>query len=327
MQPIIEDAILRTDLDAQFHSLLNVKSLDPVPLNLATSDDVRLTDVREPLPGSVTNASVADDAAIDQSKLALTGQIPTAWLGTSSTQAAQGDLAEYLSNKNQPDGYAGLDASGQIPVAVLPDSVGLATVTSIGITLPVELHLSPPVDNPITTSGVFKIAWTDMTDAAWFGCTAAGPPSYQYGPIPLSLVPNLTAGQVTSGQFPPERMTLAIYGAGSAPGAVPDPGSSGDPTDYLARNMTFRPAPSVAAVNQPTLPNPTTSVQVDGANQKVFAGSTVPNVVFFWSYTNSGIFTEFSNPGYVVVPPGHADIYIYSSRTGWNNSTIVHQGL
>ena len=96
MQPIIEDAILGTDLDAQFHSLLNVKSLDPVPLNLATSDDVRLTDVREPLPGSVTNASVADDAAIDQSKLALTGQIPTAWLGTSSTQAAQGDLVEYI---------------------------------------------------------------------------------------------------------------------------------------------------------------------------------------------------------------------------------------
>ena len=123
-------------------------------------------------------------------------------------------------------------------------------------------------------------------------------------------------------------MTLAIYGAGSAPGAVPDPGSSGDPTDYLARNMTFRPAPSVAAVNQPTLPNPTTSVQVDGANKKVFAGSAVSNVVFFWSFTAGSGFAEFPNPGYVIVDPiGHPSIYIYSSRTGWNNSAIVTQSL
>lgn len=326
MIPIIEDSVLGTDLDAQSFSLLNVKSLDPVPPNLATSDDIRLTDARDPAPGSVTNASVAADAAIDQSKLALTGQIPTAWLGTSSTQAAQGDLAEYTSNKNQPGGYAGLDSTGQIPVTVLPDSVGLATVTSIGITLPVELHLAPPVVNPITGSGVFKIAWTDMASAGWFGALAAGPPAYQYVPIPISLVPNLNAGQVTSGTFPPERMTVAIYGAGNAPGAVPDPGngSVGLATDYLARNMTFRTAPTVAATNQPSLPNPTLSKQADGSNVKVFAGSTVGTVVFFWSFTAGSGFAEFPNPGYVVVnPTGHPNIYVYSSRTGWNNSTVV----
>ena len=51
MTPILEGTVLGTDLDGQSFSLLNVKSLDPVPLNLATSDDVRLSDVREPAPG------------------------------------------------------------------------------------------------------------------------------------------------------------------------------------------------------------------------------------------------------------------------------------
>jgi hypothetical protein len=330
MTPIIEDSVLGTDLDAQFHSLLNVASLDPPPPNLATIDDVRLTDVRAPLDGSVVNASVAADAAIDQSKINFNGQIPTAWMGTSSTQAAQGDLAEYIANKNVPGGYVGLDSAGRIPTSALPDGAGLATLTSVGITLPPELHLGPGDPNPITGSGTWRISWLDMGGAAWFGALAAGPPAYQFGPIPVSLVPNLNAGQVTSGQFPPERMTAAIYGAGSAPGAVPDPGpSTGDPTDYLSRSMIYRPAPSVSAVNQPTLPDPSTSVQPDGTNRKVFAGSDIANVVFFWSFTSSGSpFTEFPNPGYVIVnPSGHAYIYIYSSRSGWNNSAIVTQSL
>jgi hypothetical protein len=327
MTPVIEDSVLGTDLDAQFHSLLNVKSLDPVPLNLATSDDTRLTDVREPIPGSVVNASVAPDAAIDQSKLNLNGSIPTAWLGTTAGTAAPGDLAEYISNKNQPGGYVGLDSTGQIPTSALPDGAGLATVTSIGISLPPELILLPPVVNPITGSGVFKIGWLPMGGAAWFGAPTGGPPGYQSAPIPLSLVPNLNAGQVTSGQFPPERMTVAIYGAGSAPGAVPDPGGTGgDPTDYLARNMTFRAAPIVAVGYQPQLPDPTFSKQADGSsNTKVFAGSTVGDVVFFYSVTsNSTGFAEFPNPGYVTVPNSSTGVWIYSSRVGWNNSNAVH---
>jgi hypothetical protein len=328
MTPIIEDSVLGTDLDAQFHSLLNVKSLDPVPLNLATSDDIRLTDVREPIPGSVVNASVAPDAAIEQSKLNLNGSIPTAWLGTTAGTAAPGDLAEYLSNKNQPGGYAGLDNTGQIPVSMLPDSVGLATVTSVGITLPPELVLLPGSTNPITGSGVFKIGWLPMSDAAWFGrISGSGAPTFQYTPIPISLVPNLNAAQVTSGQFPSDRMTVAIYGAGSAPGAVPDPGpSTGDPTDYLARNMTFMAAPIVAVGYQPQLPDPTFSKQADGSsNTKVFAGSTVGDVVFFYSVTsNSTGFAEFPNPGYVTVPNSSTGVWIYSSRVGWNNSNAVH---
>ena len=43
--------------------------------------------------------------------------------GSSASSAARGDLAEFLSNKNAPLGYAGLDNTGRIPPALLPASL------------------------------------------------------------------------------------------------------------------------------------------------------------------------------------------------------------
>ena len=120
MQPILENAILDTDLDAQFHNLLNVGSFIPIPPNLCSNTDPRLSDARVPLPGSVSDASVSATAWIQQSKINFNGQIPTAWLGSTAITAAQGNLAEYLSNKAQPNGYASLDATTKIPAAQLP---------------------------------------------------------------------------------------------------------------------------------------------------------------------------------------------------------------
>jgi len=328
MIPIIEDAVLGTDLDAQFHSLLNVKSFDPVPPNLVTSDDLRLNDVREPLPGSVVNASVAADAAIDQSKINFNGMIPGTWLGSTFGTAAPGDLAEYISNKNVPGGYAGLDSTGKIPVATLPDSVGLATVTSVGITLPPQMVLLPGSTNPITGSGTFKIGWLPMSDAAWFGALAAGAPDYQYGPIPVALVPNLNTAQVTSGIFDTDRLPLA-HGVGGthAPGMVKDPGTTGLATDYFGRDCNWHAAPVVAAGYQPVIPALTLTKAADGTDFKVTATTTVADVTYFYSFTDPAVtpaFHEFTNGNYIIVAPGNPNVWVYASRVGWSNSAVAH---
>ena len=319
-------------------SMLEV--VDPPPPNLATSDDVRLTDVREPMPGSVTNASVADDAAIDQSKLNLNGQIPTAWLGSVTGTAADGSLAEYASNKNQPGGYAGLDATGKIPSANLPDAVGLATVTSIGISLPPELRLATGDTNPITTSGTWHLEWIPLAAAAWFGTTAAGTPAFQYGPFPLSFIPNLDASQVVSGTFDPAIMPVA-HGVGGthAIGAVPDPGDVGTGlvTDYLGRDMLWHTAPTIAVGYQTALPAPTLTVSTPVGGHRIVTPGYDPSVptndpfqdaTFFYAILagttppTSG-FVEFPDVGYVQILTADK-IWVYAAHPGYNNSPMAH---
>ena len=342
MTPVIEDAVLGSDLDGQFYSLLNVKSLDPVPPNLATSDDARLTDVREPIPGSVTNASVADDAAIDQSKLALNGQIPTAWLGSVAGTAAQGDLAEYLANKNQPGGYAGLDATGKIPVSNLPDAVGLATVTSVGLSMPPQFIVNGP--NPITGSGTWSVIWADMGGPGWFGSLAGGPPAYQFDPLPVALVPNVDTSQINSGVMATARLPVFIgVGPTHAIGMVPDPGPTGSgilPTDYLGRDAAWHTAPTISVGYQTTLPAPvlTPTPITGGTDRNVKAGydTTVPandpyqDAIFFYAFTLTAIttapttgFVEFPEVGYVEVLSTNK-IWVYAAHPGYNNSPMVH---
>jgi hypothetical protein len=127
----LDNGLMVTDLDANNFRILNLVEISPPPTGLVTTDDPRLTDARAPLEGSVVDASVADGAAIDQSKLNLDGDIPTTWLGLDSTHAAQGDLVEYTANKGIPGGYAELDGTGKVPPAQLPPDIGTGTVTSV----------------------------------------------------------------------------------------------------------------------------------------------------------------------------------------------------
>jgi hypothetical protein len=333
MTPIIEDAVLGSDLNCQFHDLLNVNQLVPAPPGLVGDNDPRLSDPRIPIPGSVVDASVAIGAGIVQSKLSLNGTIPPAWLGTTSTTAAPGDQAEYLSHKNQPLGYAGLDSGGKVPAAQLPGTVGTGTVTSVALTMPSQFSVT---GSPVTASGTISSVWATALDLSWFGNKegAAGPPKFYTTPFPVALIPALDASIVTSGVFDPARLPVAIgLGVSHAAGAVPDPGSgiAGDgpmmgtekPTDYLARDMTYKPVPVFGPSYQPVVPNPDLSIGL-GPPYPVTVSSTLAGASLFYSVDNSTSgFVPIVNGAAVLINPGQI-VYAYASRTGYTNSAVVN---
>lgn len=320
---LIENGQLATDLDAKTFSIVNLGAILPMPPNLAPSDDPRLSDARAPLDGSVTDASVAAGAGIAQSKLSLDGDIPSAWLGNSSTTAAAGNVAEYVANKGMPNGYASLDGSGRVPLSQIPGGVGLGTITSIGLTMPVEFQVS---GSPITSgAGTFSVVWnTTIPNLSWFGNNSGAPsiPQFYTTPIPNALIPPLGANQVVSGQFNPVLIPVFLYGAGSHAGAAPDPGSSGNPTDYLARNGSYVAVPTLGPPYQPQLPAPTLTYSGSGSNRQVIVANTVAGVTSFYSVSGAGgPYQEVPSVGYFPLPAGQS--WVYSSRPGYANSPIA----
>jgi hypothetical protein len=273
----------------------------------------------------------------------LNGQIPTAWLGTSPGTAAEGSLAEYVANKNQPNGYAGLDSTGKLPSSRLPDSVGLATVTSVGLDMPPEFTIAGP--NPITGSGIWTVNWVDVGGAVWFGSMAGETPAFQTAALPPILIPNLNTSRVTSGVFNTARLPVMIgVGPTSAPGMVPDPGpltGGAAVTDYLSREGDWKPAPVVAVGYQPGLPPPTLTVTdtppggprtvAPGYDPTLPANDAFQDATFFYAFTLTGVtvaptsgFAEFPPLEYVEVAATDK-IWVYAAHPGFNNSTIVHQ--
>lgn len=327
MIEILQEAQLSTDLEANGNKMLNLGDPSPVPTNLVASDDPRLTDSRIPLDGSVTNASVALAAGIEQSKLNLNGVIPPAWLGTAADQAAPGDLAEYVANKGQPNGYASLDGTGKIPVAQVPTEVGTGTVTSVGLSMPTEFLVA---DSPITTSGELVVSWNDAPSLSWFGNAALVPgvPSFNAAALPVGLIPSLDTSKIVSGEFDPARLPLAVgLGVGHVSGAVPDPGDGSGgalATDYLARDMTYKPIPGLSISYQPNVVNPvlSPSAEIIGAKKITFS-TTTPNAVLFYSLTSAAAdFAEVPEAGYIELDP-LATVWSYAARSGYNNSSIV----
>jgi len=203
MIPLLENAQCITDLDALGHSFLNIGSILPIPPGIIGTDDVRLSDPRAPLPGTVTNASVIDNASIASTKINFNGAFPPEWLGFDAGFAAPGDQVELLSNKGVPGGYAPLDDTGVVPIANLPDTIG--TVTSVDLAMPAEFTVS---GGPVTSTGTITVDWANVPDGSWFGNGSGGsaPPAFSTAAIPLALVPNLDASKITSGTIATARL-------------------------------------------------------------------------------------------------------------------------
>lgn len=327
MIPLLDGAQMVTDLEGGGYNLNNLGGFSPIPPNLVSTSDPRLTDARVPLDGSVTDASVAAGAAIAQSKLNLNGPIPPAWLGNTNTTAAEGDLAEYKANKGQPNGYASLDGGGKIPVGQLPASAGVGTVTSVGLTMPSQFSVS---GSPVTAAGTLAVSWAAASDQSWLGNKSGAPaaPQFYNTPLPATLIPSLDASIVTSGVFGAALLPAAVgLGAGHAPGAAPDPGDGTGgalATDYLARDMTYKAFPALGPAYQPTVPTPSlnASANLTGPRTVVF-GNTVDGVTYFYSTTSAVAgFQEAPSVGYISLAPLQ-QMWAYAARPGYNNSAIA----
>jgi hypothetical protein len=328
MTPRIEDAVLSTNLDCQEFSILNPGRLRPVPESLVDINDPRMSDPRPVINGSVINESIAVVAEIDQFKLNFNGNTPTAWLGTGANQAARGDLVQRLSVKGSNSGYAPLDAAGLIPAANITPGVGLGSVNSVGIAMPVELTVS---GSPVTGDDTIASIWADAPPGSWLGVDPAvsDKPSFLTGEIPVDLVPNLDGSKFTSGVFAPETLSLAVgMGLDASAGAVPDPGEEweGDPTDYLGRDMQWH-AMHADIPYQPQC----AGVQIT----RNFKEGTKFNVTIRAMQVGSVLMYRINNANWKEVHPVAPDIdensidlllnlndlvWAYSARAGYNNS-------
>lgn len=335
MIDLLENAKMVTALDCQNHLLLNVAEITPSPtinLGVVTTSDRRLDDKRSVPAGSVTNASVAATAGIVQSKLSLNGNIPVAWLGTDSDQAAQGDLVQLKSQKDQLNGFCGLDSNGRVDVSKLP-ATGPQTGTVTSVSLSGLGVFGLEGGSPIITSGTLILGWGSVPDNSWLGVDNTVTPVFVTGEMPVSLIPDLDATKFTSGVFPQSMLPVAKpMGGGHSAGIVPEPGpqsSGADATDYLARDMTYKMF-SVAAY-RPQVPNVNIALlsppSSGSASSQVVVRSFLPGSSLFYRI-NSNTFMEFvgvlgsSDPNFTVTLTVGDRIDAYAAKAGYNNSLI-----
>lgn len=318
----IDNGILVTDLDANSFRILNVGSIVPPPPNLVATTDPRLTDARAPIDGSVTDASVNASAFIDQSKLNLNGNIPLTWLGLDATHAAPGNLSEYLINKGIANGYAGLDGSGKVPVGQLPNTIGTGTVTSVALAMPGDFTVS---GSPVTTTGTITVGWANVADGTWFGNSSGGSavPLFNTTPVTVGMVPPLPASQITTGTLSPAILPAAVgVGPTSSSGIVPDPGPTGNTTDYLSRDMTYKPVPTIGPAYQPKVSSPILSIQGSGIPMATIQITCLTvNALLFYVLSPNTIYAEIPTSGLVTVASGQT-LSTYGARAGYTNSDI-----
>jgi hypothetical protein len=144
------------------------------------TSDARLSDNRTPTDASVTNAKVASNAAIAESKLdlasdAAAGVASRRTLGTGATQAAAGNDSR-LSNARTPTTHNSTHATGGTD-ALTPGDIGAATASALAI------------ETSARTSG-------DSTNATAISTHAAltnNPHSVTKTQVGLSNVPNTDA--------------------------------------------------------------------------------------------------------------------------------------
>jgi hypothetical protein len=335
MTPVLENCVLRSNLDGRNFALRNFSRILPPPPPAVAINDPRLSDGRAITPGTVTDLSVAATAAIAQSKLNLNGSLPSAWLGIGANQAARGDLSERVANKGALNGYAALDSGGLIPPANVATGAGAGKVNTVALKMPAEFTVGGT--NPVTASGSFSATWNNTPDKSWFGVNGMltlGPslvPSFLSGLLPTQLLPTLDASKFTSGTFTILRLPVAAgLGAAHAVGILPDPGAKGDPNDYLGRDMQWHAFKSYISL-QPTVPNVhITFNSQKGALCSITISSPLAGSVLFYR-VNGGVFLEVHSADSAGTASNSITLSLlagdfieaYASRAGYNNSAIA----
>lgn len=337
MTPVLEEAVLGTDLDCQNKNLNNIRSLLPVPAGLLDGLHPSLDDSRSVPASSITNIHVAEQAAIDQSKLNLNGAIPTAWfsIGVTDNYAARGDLVERVSRKGAASGYVALDANGRIAAANITTGAGAGTVSAVKLSLVPELVAGVSL---IESSGVFNVSWSNTPDSSWFGVFGVGlgpgvlAPKFQTSQLPVAIVPDLDASKFTTGMFAVEQLPVAVgMGTGHSKGVVPDPGATGDPYEYLGRDMNWH-LFNTNKNYQPTVPIPVivatpTSDPTQPLGSIVTISCSLKGAVLFYRIAPSGT-TSWQE----AIPVGGtfsrsvvggATVYAYATKAGYNASPVA----
>lgn len=318
MNRILENGKLTTDLDLNGYSILNAGDLGAK--NVLKEFDSRLSDARPPLPASVTDSSVAPGAGIQQSKLSLNGALPTSYLGTDPDTAAAGNLVQPHSAKNAASGYAPLDTGGQIPAASFPALAGTGTVKSVGIALPPDF-VTP---DPVTTSGPLNVDWAAALSVSLLGNFSGAPasPKLTKKQVYSGLLPGIAASRIVSGLLPLSMLPPAVTSPSSSSGGLlPDPGLSGDPLDYMARDVSFRSIQQVTGY-QPTLPSPaiTMNGQYLGSAYIRFTSSQL-GVNTFYRVNHAGQFIEVTTQPILIADNSIVESYV--AKDGYNNSAIA----
>ncbi len=319
----IQDGELLADLDAKTFNLRNCNELTGAD-NIVYGNDSRMTNARSILDGTVTDDSVADNAGIVQSKLNLNGTIPPQYLGKMATEAAQGDVVQFVSQKDQPNGYPSLGMDGKMPTGSVPLS-GSGTVTKFNLALPYEFLVAPNVS---TSDWTFTALWGGEPQS-WYGNNSGSSarPKFNSTQIPLSLISNLDASDFSTGTFDPARLPLAVgVGVGHAIGVIPvTDGDAGLPQDYLARDMTFKRMGAIISY-EPVLPDPAiTILYYTGPVAMVNVTESVKGTNLFYkmpfSFSTVEPFTQITKLP-LKVPIG-TTVMVYAAKVGYTNSNIV----
>lgn len=346
----LDNAILLSDLDANGHKVLNLPSDQPLPPPIIPD-------------GTITNLQIAASAAIAQSKLNLTGTIPSGWLGTTSTTAARGDLAEYIANKGVASGYASLDGTGKVPTAQLPASAGTGTVTSVAVTAAngISGSVADPTHDAAITLSLGSITPTQINIT---GTAGAGYLNLFQQSSDSTGYTNLKIWADTGGKFSfassggtnsqiikftapalsatrtytwPDKSGMvqmdsdiptAMVGVGGSHkgGLVTDTGASGASTDYLARDATWKSAATFSAPTyQPVCPAPLIfpSGNTTGSKSVTLGDSGSPGAALFYHLENADGPFIPANTSTVILLFPGQAMYAYMARLGFTNSTMA----
>ena len=238
--------------------------------------------------------------------------------------AAPGDDTEYKANKGIPGGYVPLDASRRMPLSMYPLGAPAGTLNSFTLnSVPAFMATVPPT--VVTGSVTMVTSWTNVSAAVWLGNVSGNvtSPVFTSSPLYPSMIPSLSTGKFVSGVLDLTLMPVAV-GIGHpdhASGVVPDPGATGAPDDYLARDMTYK-TMQAAPSYEPVVPDPSIVIlDVHEGRVEIIITDTLSDTSLFYRLDHGGTFLPVPDRP-IPAAPGMT-VEAYGAKIGYQNSDTV----